>query len=117
MTDISHVLDLLEDVRNFLNEAPIQELEAVETALGRNAPIPQIAEAIDGVWKLTDGHVAQIEAEDTPSLNLVKNCTDTASGNGRSLWHWFLMPNGDVLLGTYPQGDLYQKIKQEVFDD
>lgn len=45
------VLDDLEEVRNWLHEAPIAELEAVERALGRNAPIQAINDAIDKIVK------------------------------------------------------------------
>lgn len=46
------ILDKLESVRNWLNEAPIAEIEAVEKALGRNAPITEINDAIGVFWKL-----------------------------------------------------------------
>lgn len=39
-------LEHLETVRNWLNRAPIDEIEAVEKAIGENAPIHEIAEAI-----------------------------------------------------------------------
>ena len=40
----------------------------------------------------------------------ILSCNDTSSGNGRSEWFWFTMPNGDQILGTYPQGDLYLEV-------
>lgn len=46
------VLEDLEAARNFLHEAPIDELEAVEDALGRNAPIPAVNNAIALVVQL-----------------------------------------------------------------
>lgn len=27
--------------------------------------------------------------------------------DGRSSWKWFRFPNGDLVLGVYPQGDTY----------
>lgn len=109
MADIERVLDLLGEVRNFLNEAPIDELEAVEKALGRNAPIHGISEVIDEVWKLSNGYAFRKPATER-QITSVLSCEDEVSGNGRSQWFWFVMPNGDQVLGTYPQGDLYLDI-------
>lgn len=109
MPDIEHILDLLEEVRNFLNEAPIDELETIESALGRNAPVHQIAEAINEIWKLSRGYV-DIALATNPNLKRVLECDDETSGNGRSPWYWIMMPNGDRMLATYPQGDLYLEI-------
>lgn len=27
--------------------------------------------------------------------------------DGRSQWQWFRLPNGDLIFGTFPQGDTY----------
>lgn len=27
--------------------------------------------------------------------------------DGRSQWQWFRLPNGDLILGTFPQGSTY----------
>lgn len=40
------VLENVEEVRNWLHEAPIAELEAVERALDQNAPIEAINNAV-----------------------------------------------------------------------
>ena len=47
---VGELLDKLEAIRNWLHEAPTQELEAVEDALGKNAPIAEINESINLVW-------------------------------------------------------------------
>lgn len=51
-SSIEEILDALEEIRNWFNEAPIDELEAVEAAIERNAPINAIDRAISGIWKL-----------------------------------------------------------------
>lgn len=40
------VLENVEEVRNWLHEAPIAELEAVESALDQNAPVEAINNAV-----------------------------------------------------------------------
>lgn len=32
---------------------------------------------------------------------------DEAHDDGRSQWLWVRFPNGDLMLGTFPQGDTY----------
>lgn len=34
---------------------------------------------------------------------------DENSEHGRSNWMWLRLPNGDLVLGVYPQGDLYEE--------
>lgn len=46
------LLERLEKIRNWLQEAPLQELEQVEIALNQNAPITEIDEAIKLVWMI-----------------------------------------------------------------
>jgi len=31
----------------------------------------------------------------------------TEGFDGRSEWRWFRLPNGDLILGVFPQGDTY----------
>lgn len=32
--------------------------------------------------------------------------------HGRSKWCWIRLSNGDLILGTFPQGDMYEEISQ-----
>lgn len=32
---------------------------------------------------------------------------DESDDDGRSQWVWVRLPNGDLILGVYPQGDTY----------
>ncbi len=43
---------------------------------------------------------------------LVLNASED-SGDGRSEWRWFRLPNGDLILGVYPQGDTYFATESE----
>lgn len=49
---VERLLEVLETTRNWLHEAPIDELEAVEKAIQKNAPIREIDEAIKLVWEI-----------------------------------------------------------------
>jgi len=35
------------------------------------------------------------------------------SGDGRSEWMWVRLPNGDLLLATFPHGDTYFHVEDE----
>ena len=35
------------------------------------------------------------------------------SENGRSQWVWVRLPNGDLILGVYPQGDTYLECERD----
>jgi hypothetical protein len=44
----------------------------------------------------------------------------TEGGNGRSPWMWLRLPNGDLMLGVFPQGDTYLECEadaQYLYDD
>lgn len=43
------------------------------------------------------------------SLDVVRKVLDANvhSPDGRSPWMWVRLPNGDLILGVYPQGDTY----------
>ncbi len=43
---------------------------------------------------------------------LVLNASED-SDDGRSEWRWFRLPNGDLILGVYPQGDTYCETEGE----
>ena len=36
---------------------------------------------------------------------------------GRSEWHWFLLANGDLVMGCFPQSALYEELERTVGDD
>jgi hypothetical protein len=35
------------------------------------------------------------------------------TGDGRSKWYWFRLPNGDLMLGCFPQGDTYFMVEED----
>lgn len=35
------------------------------------------------------------------------------TGDGRSDWVWVRLPNGDLILGTFPQGDTYFEVEHD----
>lgn len=37
----------------------------------------------------------------------------TKGMDGRSPWVWLRLPNGDLLLGTFPQGDTYFAVEDD----
>lgn len=37
---------------------------------------------------------------------------DSKTHDGRSRWLWIRLPNGDLILGFYPQGDAYFTTEQ-----
>lgn len=42
------------------------------------------------------------------SVELVINA-DVSDNDGRSTWKWFRLSNGDLILGCYPRGDVYEE--------
>ena len=40
---------------------------------------------------------------------------DESSADGRSPWMWVRLPNGDLILGVYPQGDTYLACEADSF--
>lgn len=38
---------------------------------------------------------------------------DPKSDDGRSPWMWVRLPNGDLILGVYPQGDTYLAVEED----
>ena len=44
-------------------------------------------------------------------VNAVLNA-EVDTGEGRSQWYWIRLPNGDLLLGTFPQGATYEMIAE-----
>lgn len=37
----------------------------------------------------------------------------TATGHGRSDWVWLRLPNGDLIMGVFPQGDTYLEMEAD----
>jgi hypothetical protein len=42
---------------------------------------------------------------------------DTSTGDGRSPFNWYRLTNGDLILGTAPQGEGYFAMENCVADD
>jgi hypothetical protein len=38
---------------------------------------------------------------------------DPTSEDGRSQWVWVRLPNGDLILGVFPQGDTYLECEED----
>lgn len=38
----------------------------------------------------------------------------TEGHDGRSKWSWFLLANGDIVLGCFPQGNTYENILDDI---
>ena len=36
------------------------------------------------------------------------------TGDGRSDWCWLRLPNGDLMLGVFPQGETYEEVEEAV---
>lgn len=59
------------------------------------------------------GQVAYIRPA-SPEAVAVVLAADEASDDGRSPWMWVILPSGDVVLGTFPQGVTYELIEEDV---
>ncbi len=44
------------------------------------------------------------------SLDVVRTVMGSSE---RSQWVWVRLPNGDLVLGVFPQGDLYERFEKE----
>lgn len=63
------------------------------------------------------------DADEIVGLVMFKNASSAAVAHvlsktesdpeGRSQWLWCRLPNGDVLLGVFPQGDTYLEHERE----
>ena len=64
-------------------------------------------------------HVLMTEVEQTvawlhpASAKAVKKVLKAPknTGNGRSNWMWVRLPNGDLILGVFPQGETYEAVE------
>lgn len=50
-------------------------------------------------------------ASDTIVKMVMKQSTNTL--DGRSEWIWLRLPNGDLVLGVFPQGDTYMACEED----
>lgn len=56
--------------------------------------------------------VSTMRAASDAAVETVLNA-DVNSSDGRSEWLWIRLPNGDLVLGVYPQGDTYFEFEGE----
>lgn len=61
---------------------------------------------------LDGGTSALVHPASPESVELVLN-SDDESGDGRSPWIWLRLPNGDLILGVFPQGDTYFAVEND----
>lgn len=54
-----------------------------------------------------DGPPVISRADADPSDVTFVLAGDPEAEDTRSQWQWFRLPNGDLILGTFPQGDTY----------
>ena len=62
-----------------------------------------------------DGKVPWLPRHRAASQELVDLVMSKETGgmDGRSEWRWFRLPNGDLILGVFPQGDTYFAVEGE----
>lgn len=60
-----------------------------------------------------DADDTTITPADAADVELVLG-QDENSSDGRSNWVWVTLPNGDVVLGVFPQGATYEQIEHHV---
>lgn len=60
---------------------------------------------------LNPDHVQYVARSDARQreIDFVLNA-DPEDDNGRSQFQWFRLPNGDLILGVFPQGDTYLNV-------
>lgn len=56
--------------------------------------------------------IASIHPASAASIALVAKASEN-SLDGRSQWVWVRLPNGDLILGVYPQGDTYLRCEED----
>lgn len=56
--------------------------------------------------------LARIHPASEKSVALVLDA-DPLSNDGRSNWCWVRLPNGDLVLGVFPQGDTYCAVEDD----
>jgi hypothetical protein len=65
-------------------------------------------------WMAPDGKpwpiIARTAHEDV-AREIIES--DENDPDGRSQWLWFRFPNGDLILGVFPQGDMYMASEED----
>lgn len=56
--------------------------------------------------------LAWVHPASQESVDLVLSA-DENDPNGRSQWMWLRLPNGDLILGIFPQGDTYMGLDED----
>lgn len=56
--------------------------------------------------------IAWVHPASKKSVKLVLDAT-TDGHDGRSNWMWVRLPNGDLILGVYPQGATYETVEKD----
>lgn len=56
--------------------------------------------------------IARVHPAAQEKVNFVLTQPTTGS-NGRSEWVWVRLPNGDLILGVFPQGDTYFSVEDD----
>ena len=59
-----------------------------------------------------DVAVVSIHPASDKEVALVLSQTEEGS-DGRSNWLWIRLDNGDLILGTYPQGNTYEAVESD----
>jgi len=70
---------------------------------------------VEDVCFNNDGKVPYLAMSKPASPELVEMVLNqpTDTSDGRSEWRWFRLPNGDLILGVYPQGNTYFATEHE----
>ena len=58
-----------------------------------------------------DRLLASVEPATCAEVDAVLNA-EPDGDHGRSGWMWLRLPNGDLMLGCFPQGDTYEVVTQ-----
>lgn len=56
--------------------------------------------------------IAMIHPASQESVDFIL-AQDEDSPDGRSNWVWLRLPNGDLILGVFPQGDAYFAVEED----
>lgn len=56
--------------------------------------------------------IALIHPASQESIDFVLNASEE-TGDGRSQFVWLRLPNGDLILGVFPQGDTYFSVEND----
>lgn len=76
----------------------ISTIEVDDVSLDENGKVPFLAL-----------HIPAADAD----VECVISAT-TEGYDGRSDWRWFRLPNGDLILGVFPQGDTYMQFSDSI---